>query len=288
MVSSTEETSKQSDWSTIFPAVPQLTDKEFQLFRDLIYDSIRINLNDSKRALLANRLLRRLRLLNLSSYTQYYDLVTSRDEKDGEFQAMIDAITTNKTEFFRELNQWAYLEQVIWPALAKEPGRSLRIWSAACSTGEEPYSILIHMFEHLPDACQRMVTLVASDVSVSVLRTAERGIYDASHVETIPFQTRRRYFLKGNGRYRVKPELRSMVSFRRINLAEPLAFSKESLDMVFCRNALIYFDRTTQSEVISQFHHVLQSGGYLFLGHAESLSGTSEEFKFLRASIYRK
>lgn len=268
--------------------MPQLTEKEFELFSSLIYDTVSIHLGPGKCPLVANRLMKRLRVLQMPSFHAYYDYVTSPAGRKDEFQIMVDAITTNKTEFFREEKQWTFLAETLWPAIAAGGPRSIRIWSSACSSGEEPYSIAMHAWQNLPNPEAWVVKILASDISARVLETALAGIYEDDKVECISLPLRRQFFLKGTARYKIKPFIQKLVEFRQINLKDPFSFSRDYFDIIFCRNVIIYFDRPTQTKLMQKYWDCLKPGGHLFLGHSESLNGIFDGFRFVTASIYKK
>lgn len=270
----------------------QMSQGEFKKFRDLIYRECRISLGPHKKMLVMNRFAKRLRELNLNSYGEYYDYVTSPEGRKKELAKMVDAITTNTTQFFREAKQFEFMNQVVWPEFLGEPQRfssnTMRIWSSACSTGEEPYTIAISAKEALARMPGRQVRILATDISDSALDTARQGVYADDKVRNIQKQLLYRYFLKGNDRVKVKPELQQMVEFRKLNLNDPFHLKLRDFHIVFCRNVIIYFDRQTQEELMRKYFQVLRPGGYLFLGHSETLHGMGTEFDFVMASVYRK
>ncbi len=274
-----------------------LTDKEFDGFRALIYKLTGIALNDGKRQLVQSRLQKRLRFYHFATFAEYHRLVSSLGSGDDETATFINCITTNKTDFFREPHHFEFVTQQILPDLARQAqaeGRSprLRVWHAGCSSGEEPYTLGIALAESLDGKGNWDVRQLASDIDTNVLAQAERGVYPADRVAPIPADCLRRHFLRGTGDsrelYQVKPALRSQVTFRQINLLEEWPLQPATrFDMIFCRNVVIYFDKPTQQRLFARFQERLRPGGYLFLGHSESLHGQNEAFDSVGHTIYR-
>lgn len=266
-----------------------MTDEEFQRFRALIYAESGINLNDNKKALLVSRLSKRMRELGLQSFSHYYDYVTA--ESGGEeFVRMLDLISTNKTDFFREPKHFEFLRERIVPELAAI--RRIRIWSAASSSGEEPYTIAMTLYDALEQPQQWDCRILASDISTRMLAKAATGIYEEERVQELPSELVRRHFLKGygaaTGKVKVKAHLSAMVQFRRINLMEARFPIKSPLDAIFCRNVMIYFDRPTQARLVKKLYQYLRPGGYLFIGHSESLQWIDHPFCYIAPTIYRR
>lgn len=266
-----------------------ITAEEFSRFRTLIYDESGISLSEQKRTLLASRLSRRLRDLELATFSDYYAKVTE-DPTREEFTRMLDLISTNKTDFFREPKHFAFLRERIIPEL--EGTKRIRIWSSACSSGEEPYTIAMTLFDTVRNPAEWDFKILASDLSTRVLAKAAMGTYDEERVCGVPSEVIRRHFLRGRGEsaglLKVKPHLTEMIQFRRINLMDDHFPIKSSLDLIFCRNVMIYFDRPTQETLVNKFHHYLKPGGYLFIGHSESLQWVRQHFKSLAPTIYQK
>lgn len=267
-----------------------ITDREFERFRSLIYQESGINLSESKRTLLVTRLSKRLRELEMDCFQAYYDRVT--EEADGEeFTRMLDLVSTNKTDFFREPRHFEFLRDRVLPEL--QAVKQVRIWSSACSSGEEPYTIAMTLHDGVSMPAQWDCKILASDLSTRVLAKAASGVYDDERVRELPGETVRRHFLKGRrgdaaGKVKVKPHLADMVVFRRINLMDDRYPIKTSLNVIFCRNVMIYFDRPTQEQLIARFHRYLKPGGYLFIGHSESLQWLQHSFTAVAPTIYRK
>ena len=253
-----------------------LSTKEFRLFQRLVQHEAGIFLSDQKRALLAGRLAPRMRSLETPTFSAYYDRVTGDRE---ELVRMIDSICTNETQFFREPKQFAFLEQQVLPvwqveAAAGNRARRVRVWSAGCSTGEEPYSIAMSLAWHLPGWT---IEILASDLSTKALERAAAGIWPIERAEQIPPQYRREFMLRGRGAQEAKmaarPEITSLIRFARINLSQDSYPVAGSFDLIFCRNVLIYFDAPSKRRVIDRLLDRLAPRGLFFLGHSESLHG---------------
>jgi chemotaxis protein methyltransferase CheR len=266
-----------------------ISHEEFEQFRTLVYRESGINLNDTKKSLVVSRLSKRLRALGLTSFQAYFDLVVA-DHAGDEFTEMLDLISTNKTDFFREPKHFEFLRDVIVPALDRT--RQIRIWSSACSSGEEPYTIAMTVYDAVPMPVQWDCQILASDLSTKVLSQAAAGLYEEERVRNLPPELVRRHFLKGRGAHtgwiKVKPHLSSMIRFRRLNLMDERYPIKTPLDVIFCRNVMIYFDRPTQARLTKKFFRHLKRGGYLFIGHSESLQWIEHSFTPVAPTIYRK
>ncbi|HOK06723.1 MAG TPA: protein-glutamate O-methyltransferase CheR [Syntrophales bacterium] len=271
---------------------PELRERDFEKISRLVYDLCGINLHDGKKELVKARLGKRIREGNFKSFADYYRHVTTPEGQD-ELIVMIDSLSTNLTYFFREDKHFQKLRYLVPPILnggGRGRRETLRVWSAGCSTGEEPYSLAIALRE-TPELAGGDFRILATDISTRVLKTAVAGIYPAEKVERIPRDILYRYFQYGTGQsagyYRVKKEVRDLVEFRRFNLMEepPADFR---FHVVFCRNVMIYFDKETQNAVVERFYRCLVKGGYLFVGHSESLTGLRHPFRYVEPSIYRK
>lgn len=264
---------------------PAITDQEFARFRDLIYDIAGIQLSDAKKVLLVGRLTRRLKHYGMASFSQYYKLVTSSQE-GGELQKMVDLLTTNETYFFREPKHFEYLAKEVLPKVA--PNAPFAIWSAACSSGEEPYTLAMVLAEHLG---RNPWQVVGSDISTAVLARARAGHYPLERTEGIPPAYLKKYCLKGvraqAGTLLVSQELRNRVSFQQVNLTVPVP-SLGPFDVIFLRNVMIYFDMETKRKVVDNLVTRLKPGGLFIVGHSESLNGINDRLKNLRPTIYQK
>lgn len=261
-----------------------ITDQEFVLFQRLIYKIAGISLSDAKRALLVGRLSRRLKALKFDSFLQYYRYLSSDDHPD-ELQTMVDLLTTNETYFFREAGHFDFLRQQILPQ--RTDSSPFRVWSAASSTGEEAYSIAMTLAEY----CKGTWEIFGSDICLTVLEKAEKGIYSTDRISGIPDGFLKKYCLKGvranAGTLQITPEIRKNVSFRQINLTTQTAGAGK-FDVIFLRNVMIYFDLATKQKVINNLTPALKSGGYLIVGHSESLNGIPHSLLSVQPTIYRK
>lgn len=278
-----------------YSVAPQaISDKEFRLFQQLIYDVAGIHLGPGKKALLTGRLTRRMRELGLVRFHDYFARVQA-DAEGHELTVLLNAITTNETSFFREPRQFEYLENTICPAweLAAEEGRRgrhLRIWSAACSSGEEPYSLAMSLLARFPPESGWSMDILATDISTGVLARAEAGVWPLARAGAIPPQLLKRFMLRGTGgqegRMKAGQEVRAPLRFARLNLNEPHYPLSRGFDAIFCRNVLIYFDQESRGRVINRLLDLLTPDGYLFLGHAESLSGVNNRVRAMAPAIY--
>jgi chemotaxis protein methyltransferase CheR len=281
---------------TIAPNIePHISQKDFDRLARAVYDYCKINLTQSKMDLARARLAKRLRMTGISTYTAYLDKVLPNPDSD-EFVELIDCISTNLTSFFRESQHFDYLEQHHLPHILRKNGATKRIrgWSAACSSGEEPYTISLVLNEALAklNAARGWdVKLLATDISTRVLKKAVAGVYEPDRVNTVPPALRAKYFeprtLGGEPHLAVRPELRNMIVFNRLNLTERWPFNGP-FDFIFCRNVMIYFDKPTQEKLVNRFYDLLAPDGILFTGHSESLTGIQHKFEFVKATIYRK
>ncbi|MFC5698047.1 CheR family methyltransferase [Pseudomonas sp. GCM10022186] len=260
-------------------------ENDFEQVRQRLYRRSGISLAASKQQMVYSRLARRLRQLDLSGFSSYLAYL---DQHPGEWQHFINALTTNITAFFREPHHFAQLA-----ALAAEPqrrGRSLRFWSAASSTGEEPYSMAIALHQALGERA-RNLQIIASDIDTGVLETARRGVYPLERIAQLEAAVKKRYFQRGTGANagmaRVVPELRQMVEFRRINLLDADWRLPGGFDGIFCRNVMIYFDKTTQVQLLERMVRLLRSDGLFFAGHSESFVQASHVVKLVSRTVYR-
>jgi chemotaxis protein methyltransferase CheR len=272
-----------------------LSDREFSLFQRFIHRETGIYLPEAKKALVVSRLGRRLRTLGLTTFASYFDLVEA--DRDGEKTVMLDSICTNETRFFREPRQFEFLDTEVLPKW-KERGEAglmpkrIRVWSAACSTGEEPYSLAMLLRTHFPADSGWAIEILASDLSTKVLATAREGIWPLPRMEEIPPAYLRAYMLRGlrgeQGRMRAGDEIHSMIEFRRINLNEDRYPVSGRFELIFCRNVLIYFNRETKTGVIERLAQHLSPEGILFLGHSETLHGAAHTLKHVGPTAYAR
>ncbi|MFZ5995982.1 MAG: CheR family methyltransferase [Nitrospirota bacterium] len=281
---------------TSAPPFPEhLSDEEFSLFADLIYSVSGIRLNGNKKGLLISRLSKRLKYSGCTSFYDYYQKVKHNNQ---ELIEMLNCISTNTTKFFRENYHFEYLKKTVIPGIisSKGPERSVRIWSAGCSTGEEPYSIAISVLEAFrasgADPGTWDIKILATDISTKVLETAQAGVYEFEQLpEDVPSDVAGRYFLKGTGEHtgkiKAKECIRELIRFRRLNLKDDRYPFQKPFDVIFCRNVMIYFDEGMRKHVLSKFHAHLIEDGHLFLGHSEAMFD-KEQFTPVHITVYRK
>jgi chemotaxis protein methyltransferase CheR len=265
-----------------------ISEQVFSRFCRLIYEQAGIHLTSRKRSLVSARLSKRMRALGVTDFSHYYRLVRD-DPTQDELIQLLDAVSTNVTHFFREHRHFDVLAELLtnW----EQQGRSrIRIWSAACSTGEEPYSAAMTAMSAMHNTHD--VKILATDISTRVLNAARIGEYPARRLQDVPRTFVTRFFEKrgrGDGAfYRIRPEVRRMVTVNRLNLAAPPFPMKGPLDVVLCRNVMIYFDNSVRRRLLNQIDGLLRPGGYLMVGHAESLSGMLSDFRAIEPSIYIK
>jgi chemotaxis protein methyltransferase CheR len=277
-------------------SLTRLSDKDFQRLGEIISSECGIKMPDTKKIMLEARLRKRLRALGIESYCKYCDYLFSREGMENELSHMIDVVTTNKTDFFREKVHFDYLVTNAVPELLSRYRtgikKKLLVWSAGCSTGEEPYTIAMVLNEIKGYQHNFQFEVVATDISNKVLQKAARGIYSEDRVSTVPKELIKKYFMRSKDRekriVRIVPELREVVKFRRLNfLNEDFGF-KEMPDIIFCRNVFIYFSRSTQKSLLRRFYDHLTPGGYLFMGHCETLSQMRVPFMSLGSMVYKK
>jgi chemotaxis protein methyltransferase CheR len=267
--------------------------KEFRLLSGLVESSCGIRMPESKRTMLESRLQKRLRSLELRSFKAYFDLLVSPAGRRHELIRMIDAVTTNKTDFFREPAHFRYLTGKVLPeTVGKGACDTFRAWSAGCSSGEEAYTLAMVLSEYAADNQPFPFSILATDICTTVLEKACRGVYEEEKITPVPEDLRRKYLLRSRdrsrGMVRISPELRSQVKFRRLNFMDDTFTLYEPMHIIFCRNVLIYFDRMTQEKLLNKFCGHLVPGGYLFLGHSETINGMYVPLIQVDSTIYRK
>lgn len=273
-----------------------MKDKVFQSFSAFIYDKVGIQMPPAKKTMLEARLQKRLKELGLGSFEEYGEFVFSSQGRNSELVHMIDVVTTNKTDFFREPGHFSFLTDKALPAVAgmREISRfhPLRIWSAGCSSGEEPYTLSMVLSEYMADHRDFDYALLASDISTRILETARNGVYPEDRAGDISPLLKKKYLLRSKDRsrglVRVCPELRAKIAFRRINFMDDDFGIGEKMDIIFCRNVVIYFDKPTQQRLMQKFHRQLRPGGFLFLGHSETLNGLDVDFKMVGSTVYQR
>jgi chemotaxis protein methyltransferase CheR len=267
-----------------------IADTEARELAGLIYDHSGIVLTGDKKSLIASRLQKRLKALRLGSFRDYLRYLRRSPDSDDEIVLMLNEISTNKTEFFRERQHFDFMVSDILPNLAMSDWTILNFWSAGCSTGEEPYSLAMVLAEYF--GTTRNFAIFATDLSTQALRTAHQAVYSDELGKSIPFGLRQKYTLTGRGsqagRFRIVPELRERVTFEHVNLIAPDWNIPGVMNMVFCRNVMIYFDLKTRSQVVAQFRRHLKRDGHLFIGHAETLNGIDRRLGFVqvRPTVY--
>jgi chemotaxis protein methyltransferase CheR len=265
----------------------ELTDSQYNKLSNLIYDTAGINLGDNKKELVHARLCKVMRKRNISGFKEYISMIEN-DKTEEELTNLLDSIATNVTHFFREEKHFDFLVDNI-----KDKGYNgnLRVWSAGCSSGEEPYSIAITLHEHILKPSSLMPTIVATDISTKILSRAVNGVYPMKAVNKLDKSMLRKYFLKGkdsnHGIVKVKKEISKIVEFKRLNLIENFTFNPK-FDVIFCRNVMIYFDNQTREKLVRKFYDALNPGGYFIIGHSESLNGVQHPYDYVKPTIYRK
>ncbi len=273
-----------------------LSPQMFLKVASFIQDNYGIKMPPSKKRMLNGRLQKRMRQVGVASLDRYVDFVFSPQGRNTELVHMVDAITTTKTDFFREANHFETLTGRIIPLLLgnrrKQGDQTVRIWSAACSSGEEPYTLAMTLREHSDRHRSLPFSILASDISTKVLKKAGSGIYAEERVSDVPLSLRKKYLLRSKGDSRslvqFKPLIRNAITFRRINLMDDAFGIGEKMDIIFCRNVLIYFSKEDQAALMHRFAKQLAPGGFLFIGHSESLSGMDVPFNHFLPTIYQK
>ncbi len=274
--------------------VDPMADSIFSQFSQFIQAELGIKMPPAKKTMLQARLQKRLWKLGIDSFDAYYDYVFSPDGRESELPQMIDVVTTNKTDFFRESNHFDFLVERVLPEMIERHGLDKRfmLWCAGSSSGEEPYSLAMVLHNFSEQVHGFKFFILATDISTRVLDKAKLGIYDEESVEPVPAAFREKYLLRskerGKGLIRISPNIRSFVKFRRLNLIRNDFSLRETMDIIFCRNVIIYFDRDTQEHVINRLYHHLSPGGYLFTGHSETLNGLSVPLKPVAHTVYQK
>jgi chemotaxis protein methyltransferase CheR len=270
-----------------------ISDELFAKFRDLIYREAGIALTDNKKTLLVSRVAGRLRELGLASFAEYYRLVEDPGATE-ERSRLLDRICTNETHFFRDPRQFQFLNEHAFPRIEAEAERTgdkrVRAWSAACSTGEEPYSIAMTMLHRFPPSSGWHVEVVASDLSNKVLAIARAGLWPIDKSTDIPLHLRKAFMLRGTGsqagKMKAGPEIRKVVSFSRLNLNDPVYPVTGVFDLIFCRNVLIYFDHGSKTKVVDRLLSHLAPGGNLFLGYAETTTTLTDRLESVGPNVY--
>jgi chemotaxis protein methyltransferase CheR len=266
----------------------ELSDEQFAKIKQLLYRVCGIDLKAGKEGLVRSRLSKRLRTLGIGSFEAYLEYVEG-DEAQQELYALVDAMTTNKTSFFREKQHFDFLAQELLPQW--ESRSTLRLWSAACSSGEEPLTLAMVLREAMGDMGSRDVRVLATDISDNMLKVARAGVYDDERLADVPPELRRKYFTcveaSSSRRYEAKASLKDLLHYARLNLMDAWPV-RGPFDVIFCRNVMIYFDKKTQADLIGRFCDLLRPGGHLFVGHAESLTGISHSLRYVQPALYMR
>ncbi len=272
-----------------------LTDEQFKRLSEFIYHDYGIKMPPVKKTMLQSRLQKRLRELKMSNFSEYVDFVFTAEGKSNEVIHMIDVVSTNKTDFFREPIHFDYLREHVLPEFVEETGlkRPFHAWSAGCSSGEEPYTIAMTIEEFREDQKNLDYTIFGTDISTRILRSAVEAIYKEAKTEIIPVPLKKKYLLRSKDRnnplVRIVPALRKKIQYQRLNFMDNAYHTNRDMyDVVFCRNVLIYFDRETQERVINKLLLKLKKGGYFFLGHSESITNINVPLRQIRPTVFQR
>ena len=271
-----------------------MTDEQFLQLRDFIYEKSGIYFADSKKSLLESRLTYRLKAYNFTDYEKYYYLLKYDPQAGKELRALYDTITTNETSFFRSPPQIeAFAEKALPDVMARRQRsgeKTLRIWSAGCSTGEEAYTLGIVLKEVLKDTLREWdIRICASDISEKALRSAKQATYNEYALRSVPAEIRQRYFKAENSQFVVADEIRALVELQFLNFMDSSRMQlMKGFDIIFCRNVIIYFDAKTKQELMTKFHNQLKNQGHMFIGHSESLMHMKDKFRYIKNTIYQK
>lgn len=271
-------------------AMPEMTEAEYHKLAQLIYSVSGISLKDSKQALLTSRLAGVLAQSGRKSFTDYYNSLIA-DTSGASVAALVDRITTNHTYFMREPAHFNFFRDTVLPHLKKTVAdRDLRVWSAACSTGEEPYTLAMILDEFLDTEKSRWdCQVLATDLSEKVLKDASRGVYTAERIEPLPPMWKQRYLTRlPDGNYEIMDRIKKEVIYRRFNLIEPVYPFRKKFHVIFCRNVMIYFDAETRAAIINKLYDMTEPGGYLFIGHSEAIDRAKSKYKYILPAVYRK
>lgn len=274
----------------VISGILALKDDEFNLIKEIVYRESGIHLSDMKKALVQSRVMKRLRALNIGNFEEYCRYLT--DNYDNEIINLINCITTNKTDFFRESRHFEFLKKTALPEFEQTGKKQVRIWSAGCSTGAEPYTIAISLREYFQERKAPDIKILATDIDTQVLRKGESGIYGMTEVENIDVDILKRYFKRGKGEneglFMIKDAAKNIITFRRLNLLDDFYPMKGTFDIIFCRNVIIYFDTESRKKLFEKFYSYLNNEGYLIMGHSETLAGLTNRFSFIGNTIYKK
>jgi chemotaxis protein methyltransferase CheR len=271
---------------------PVMSDREFALLSNFINRHTGITLPPAKKNMLVARLLKRLKELHLSSFLDYYNYISSPEGYQSEFANAIDMVSTNETKFFREPGHFKFLSEVALPKLANQKRRKVNVWSAGCSSGEEPYTIAMALAEFGQANGGIEFSIFATDISNRMLEKGKGAIYTESDIQSVPNTWPKKYLMRGTGSrkgyHRVVPELRNKVIFQHLNLMDGSFPFRAPMDFIFCRNVMIYFEAKARAGLVQKFYNHLVEGGHLFIGHSETLHGMETEFKIVVPTVYQK
>ncbi len=268
-----------------------ITDDEFAKISKIVYDHYGIHLTEKKRSLVTGRLQAVLRQKGYSSFSQYLDYLSNHD--DSAMSELVNRISTNHTFFYREYAHFEFMMKKALPEFEEYHKRinsnTIRIWCAAASTGEEPYTLAMHLMEYFGAGYNRWKAgLLATDISEDALNKAVEGVYSADALDKIPSQLRAKYFEKHNNAFKAKETLRKQVLYRKFNLMTEVFPFKKNFDLISCRNVMIYFDKETKERLVKKLYDQLRPGGYLFIGHSETLNGLNTPFTYVKSAIYQR
>jgi len=271
--------------------VDSLTDQEFNKIRDLVYKVSGIKLTDIKKPLVVGRLKKIILDNNFNSFTEYYNSVVS-DKSGNSLNTLITKISTNHTYFNRESEHFDFFTNKVLPVtykqLVNKNSKDLRVWCAASSSGEEPYMIMMRMLDFFENKPGWDLNLLATDISHKVLNEAIKGIYNDDSISKLPVNFRNKYFNKIDDKnWQVKGEIRKKIMYKKFNLMHEFPF-KDQFDVIFIRNVMIYFDQVTRQTLVEKLYKYMKPGGFLFIGHSETLNNINADFKFIQSSVYRK
>jgi chemotaxis protein methyltransferase CheR len=274
-------------------SLARLSDRDFARLSRFIYEQCGIRMPEAKKTMLEGRLQKRLRFLGLRSFADYIEYLFNPAEHNQELVQMIDLVTTNKTDFFREPDHFDYLQKQVLPAWCDQYGtRQLMVWSAGCSTGQEPYTLAMVLHEFAASRPGFDFQILATDISTRVLEQARKAVYPEELLAPVPQVLKTKYLLRSkdrqSGLVRIVPQLRAKVRFRRLNFLDSDFGLREPLDIIFCRNVIIYFDRATQVRLLQRFYGHMRAGAHIFMGHSETLSGLDVPLVSVASTVYRK
>jgi chemotaxis protein methyltransferase CheR len=276
--------------SFLAQAMPEMTEAEYHKLAQLIYSVSGISLKESKQTLLTSRLAGVLAQSGRKTFTEYYNSLIA-DTSGASVAALVDRITTNHTYFMREPAHFDFFRDTVLPYLkSKVTDRDLRVWSAACSTGEEPYTLAMILDEFLDTEKSRWdCRVLATDLSEKVLKDASQGVYAPERIEPLPALWKQRYLTRHpDGNYEIADRIKKEVIYRRFNLIEPVYPFRKKFHVIFCRNVMIYFDADTRASIINKLYDMTEPGGYLFIGHSEAIDRSKSKYKYVLPAVYRR